>query len=94
MRKIISFVFLLLAAWLPGLGAADAHEQGLTMSDVQKSSCLSETRGEEANPMDSLYGEWWLVGWNDNGTWYEVNKKYVCHRHLSLEINEEGYMTV
>ena len=94
MRKIISFVFLLLAAWLPGLGAVDAHEQGLTMSDVQKSSCLSETRGEEANPMDSLYGEWWLVGWNDNGTWYEVNKKYVCHRHLSLEINEEGYMTV
>jgi hypothetical protein len=94
MRKIISFVFLLLAAWLLGLCAVNAHEQGLTMSDVQKSSCLSETRGEEANPMDSLYGEWWLVGWNDNGTWYEVNKKYVCHRHLSLEINEEGYMTV
>ena len=94
MRKIISFVFLLLAAWLLGLCAVNAHEQGLTMSDVQKSSCLSETRGEEANPMDSLYGEWRLVGWNDNGTWYEVNKKYVCHRHLSLEINEEGYMTV
>jgi hypothetical protein len=87
-------VFLLLAAWLLGLCAVDAHEQGLTKSDVQKSSYLSETRGEEANPMDSLYGEWWLVGWNDNGTWYEVNKKYVCHQQLSLEINEEGYMTV
>ncbi len=87
-------VFLLLAAWLLGLCAVDAHEQGLTKSDVQKSSYLSETRGEEANPMDSLYGEWWLVGWNDNGTWYEVNKKYVCHQQLSLEFNEEGYMTV
>ena len=86
-------VFLLLAAWLLGLCAVDAHEQGLTKSDVQKSSYLSETRGEEANPVDSLYGEWWLVGWNDNGTWHEVDKKNVGLHSLSIEFKENGYVT-
>ena len=23
----------------------------------------------DANPTESLYGEWWLVGWNDKGAW-------------------------
>jgi len=63
-----------------------------TVSDVQSSYCLSETRGEEAEPTESLYGEWWLVGWNDKGTWVEVDTNYVCHRHLSIELKEEDYV--
>ena len=43
-----------------------------------------------ANPAESLYGEWWLVGWNDKGTWSEVDTNYVSHKHLSLEIPKEG----
>ena len=42
-------------------------------------------------PTEYLYGEWWLVGWNNEGTWFEVDTNYVCHQHLSIEINEEGY---
>ena len=41
---------------------------------------------------ESIYGEWRLVGWNDGGIWLEVNTNYVCHRHLSIEIPEEGYV--
>ena len=43
-----------------------------------------------ANPAESLYGEWWLVGWNDKGTWSEVDTNYVSHKHLSIEIPKEG----
>ena len=38
--------------------------------------------------IESLYGEWWLVGWNDGGTWFEVDTNYVSHRHMSLEFRE------
>lgn len=48
---------------------------------------------DNAEPTESLYGEWWLVGWNDNGTWFEVDTNYVSHRHLSIEFPEEGYVT-
>ena len=41
---------------------------------------------------ESIYGEWRLVGWNDGGIWLEVNTNYVSHRHLSIEIPEEGYV--
>ena len=44
----------------------------------------------DTNPTESLYGEWWLVGWNDEGTWFEVDTNYVSHRHLSIEIPTEG----
>ena len=45
-----------------------------------------------ADPKESIYGEWWLVGWNDGGNWFEVDTKYVSHRHLSIEIPKEGYV--
>ena len=37
-----------------------------------------------------LYGEWWLIGWNNEGIRYEVNSNYVGHRHFSIEIPREG----
>jgi len=43
-----------------------------------------------ANARESIYGEWWLVGWNDGGNWLEVDTNYISHRHLSIEIPEEG----
>ena len=45
---------------------------------------------DNANPMESLCGEWWLVGWNDEGVWFEVDTNYVSHRKLSIEISTEG----
>ena len=42
------------------------------------------------NPMESLYGEWRLVGWSDEGSWFEVNTNYVGHHRLSIEIPKEG----
>jgi len=50
------------------------------------------SRSANADATESLYGEWWLVGWNDGGTWVEVDTNYVCHQHLSIEIPEEGYV--
>ena len=47
---------------------------------------------DNTNPMESLYGEWWLVGWNNEGTWFEVDKNYVKHHSLSIEIPKEGYV--
>jgi hypothetical protein len=41
---------------------------------------------------ESLYGEWWLVGWNDGENWFEVDTNYVSHQHLSIEIPKEGYV--
>ncbi|MBQ7527393.1 MAG: hypothetical protein IJT11_06690, partial [Bacteroidaceae bacterium] len=46
----------------------------------------------DTNPTESLYDEWWLVGWNDEGTWFEVDTNFVSHRHLSIEIPIEGYV--
>ena len=46
----------------------------------------------DTNPTESLYGEWRLVGWNDGGEWFEVDTNFVSHRHLSIEIPEEGYV--
>ena len=43
-----------------------------------------------AEQEDSLYGEWWLVGWNDGGIYFEVDTNIVSHRHLSIEIPREG----
>ena len=45
-----------------------------------------------ADQMESLYGEWRLVGWNDGGNWFEVDNNYVDYRHLSIEIPKEGYV--
>ena len=87
MKHTLLFIAWVLASWT--MSAQD----GLAFGDVQKSSCLSETRGEEADPMKSLYGEWWLVGWNDGGTWYGVDKKNVRYHNLSIEFNENGYVT-
>ena len=46
----------------------------------------------DANPTESLYGEWWLVGWNDKGAWLEVDTNYVSHHHLSIELRENDYV--
>ena len=45
---------------------------------------------DNENPMESLYGEWWLAGWSDEGSWFEVNTNYVGHHRLSIEIPKEG----
>ena len=45
---------------------------------------------DNENPMESLYGEWWLAGWSDEGSWFEVNTNYVGHYRLSIEIPKEG----
>lgn len=45
---------------------------------------------DNENPMESLYGEWWLAGWSDEGSWFEVNTNYVGHHRLSIEISKEG----
>lgn len=34
----------------------------------------------DADPGESLYGEWRLVGWNDGGTDFEVDNSYVSKR--------------
>ena len=49
------------------------------------SSCNSESDNPDSF-RGSLYGEWRLVGWNDGGTWFEVDTNYVSHRRLSIEI--------
>lgn len=41
---------------------------------------------------ESLYGEWRLVGWYDEGTWFKVDTNYVSHQHLSIEFKENGYV--
>ena len=43
---------------------------------------------DEADPEELLKGEWWLVGWNDGGTWFEVDTNYVSHQCLSIEFQE------
>jgi hypothetical protein len=45
-----------------------------------------------ANPQESIYGEWRLVGWNDGGDWFEVDANFVGHHQLSIEIPEKGYV--
>ena len=49
------------------------------------SSCNSESDNPDSF-RGSLYGDWRLVGWNDGGTWFEVDTTYVSHRRLSIEI--------
>ena len=51
---------------------------------------VTSANPSDTSPTESLYGEWWLVGWNDKGTWFEVDTNYVSHRHLSIEIPIEG----
>lgn len=46
----------------------------------------------DTNASELIYGEWWLVGWSDKGTWVNVDKKYVGHHSLSIEIPKEGYV--
>ena len=40
------------------------------------------------DPIELLKGEWWLVGWNDGGVWFEVDTNYVSHHSLSIEFQE------
>ena len=87
MKRTLLFISCMLVA------LTMSAQEGLAVGDMQKNNSLSETRGEEADPIKSLYGEWWLVGWNDGGTWYEVDKKNVRYHNLSIEFNENGYVT-
>lgn len=81
MKKRLSLFILIL---LPLLASAQ------TASDAQKSNSLSETRGEEVEPMESLYGEWWLMGWNDGGKWVEFDKKKARQHYMCIEFREDG----
>ena len=68
------FLFILMLS--PMLASAAANDGNLVSNN--------------ADQMESLYGEWWLVGWNDGGTYLEVDPNYVSHRHFSIEIPIEG----
>ena len=68
------FLFILMLS--PMLASAAANDGNLVSNN--------------ADQMESLYGEWWLVGWNDGGTYFEVDPNYVSHRHFSIEIPIEG----
>lgn len=67
-----------------------------TLAMLMTSLCIAGCGNEDnvvsndASPTASIYGEWWLVGWNDGGEWLEVDTNYVSHQHLSIEIPEEG----
>jgi hypothetical protein len=86
MKRAVLFITCMLAA------LTMSAQERLAVGDVQKSSCLSETRGEEVEPMDFLYGEWLLMGWNDGGTWFEVDKKKVSHHCMSIEFKDNGHV--
>ena len=68
----------------------------MLMTLVGMTACDNENEdnpgSDKSSPTELLYGEWWLVGWNDGGTWFEVDTNYVCHQHLSIEIPKEGYV--
>ena len=64
---------------LPTLASADGSEIGGLVS-------------ANADSKESLYGEWWLVGWNDGGVTHEVDASYVSKGNLTIEIPEEGYV--
>ena len=68
------FLFILMLS--PMLASAAANDGNLVSNN--------------ADQMESLYGEWWLVGWSDGGTYFEVDPNYVSHRHFSIEIPIEG----
>ena len=62
--------------------------------EIVYTSGLSKTIVPSQDTIDeSLYGEWRLVGWTENGIWLEIDTNYVSHQHLSIEIKdkEEGY---
>ena len=72
-------LFLFISILLPMLASAETKDGNLVSNNV--------------NQMEALYGEWWLVGWNDGGNWFEVDTNYVSHQHLSIKIPKEGYVT-
>ena len=47
----------------------------ILMTLVGMTACNSEDIPvyDNSNPMESLYGEWQLVGWTENGTWLEID---------------------
>ena len=69
-------LFLFILMLLPMLASAEAKDGNLVSNN--------------ADQMESLYGEWWLVGWSDEGNWFVVDPSYVSHRKLSIEIPREG----
>lgn len=66
----------------------------MLLAMVGMTSCNSKDipAYDDSEPAESLYGEWWLVGWNDGGTWFEVDTNYVSHHHLSIEFREDGFV--
>ena len=81
MKKLLLFILML----LPMVASAEIAE----ISGNEKDGNLVSSN---ADLMESLYGEWILVGWYNEGTWYEVNPKYVGRRNLSIEIPREDYV--
>ena len=63
----------------------------MTACTISDNPYNPEIKDEE--PAESLYGgEWRLVGWNDGGTWFEVDTNFVSHHNLSIEFQEDGYV--
>ena len=76
MKKIFILWMFAVLMTLAGVTAC-GNEDNIVISD-------------DADPEELLKGEWWLVGWNDGGTWFEVDTNYVCHHCLSIEFKEDG----
>lgn len=86
MKKTLFFFAALLLATIGVCGCSSSDDP------ASDNPVDNPAEASEDNPptTESLYGEWWLVGWNDGGTWFEVDTNYVSHRHMSIEFKEDG----
>ena len=68
----------------------------LTMVGVTSCSSDDIPVYDDSEPAESLYGEWRLVGWTEDGNWFEIDTNFVCRQHFSiefLEYEENCYVT-
>ena len=87
MKTKFFFLSTLLIALLGVCGCSgDDNETDFPVPDNSNNQAPDDSEVTE-----SLYGEWWLVGWNDGGTWFEVDTNFVSHRHMSIDFQEDGY---
>jgi len=87
MKTKLLFLSALLLALLGVCGCSgDDNETDFPVPDNSNNQAPDDSEVTE-----SLYGEWWLVGWNDGGTWFEVDTNFVSHRHMSIDFQEDGY---
>lgn len=87
-KTFIGVLILLMA--LVGMTACDNDNNSVPNGPINPESKNDTQAPDNPDVTESLYGEWWLVGWNDGGTWTEVDTNYVSHQHMSIEFKEDG----